>query len=260
MSRKSTREYILRKQEDYIGELNRLRKGKVLDEVCAVTGLERKYASKLLSGARAYHVRKRRGKAHGAGAEKLLEQAWNGAGCPNEKYLKVVIGKVLKDLGELQNVRGDEAAEDRRRGTARGGLERRLARGVDLFVEDAAVRREGEQAGHDAAHVVVAEIAADQAPLRQADERLRAGDRRHAVARLEHEAVQKAAGKAFGGPAGLARVGAEGGEDPAVPAEGGVRLDDGPEIGEGGGDVAVGFVHAVFFLDCPGTWNATIHH
>lgn len=53
MSRKSTREYILRKQEDYIGELNRLRKGKVLDEVCAVTGLERKYASKLLSGARA---------------------------------------------------------------------------------------------------------------------------------------------------------------------------------------------------------------
>ena len=111
MSRKSTREYILRKQEDYIGELNRLREGKVLDEVCAVTGLERKYASKLLSGARAYHERKSRGKAHGAGAEKLLEQAWNGAGCPNEKYLKVVIGKVLKDLGELQNVRGDEAAE-----------------------------------------------------------------------------------------------------------------------------------------------------
>ncbi len=109
MSRGSIREYILRKREDYIGELNRRRKGKVLDEVCAVTGLERKYASRLLSGARTYHERKSRGKAHGKGAEKLLEQAWKGAGCPNEKYLKVVIGKVLEDLGQLQNVRGDEA-------------------------------------------------------------------------------------------------------------------------------------------------------
>ena len=111
MSRGSTREYILRKQEDYIGELNRHRKSKVLDEVCAVTGLERKYASRLLSGAREYRERKSRGKAHGKGAEKLLEQAWKGAGCPNEKYLKVVIGKVLEDLGQLQNVRDDEAAE-----------------------------------------------------------------------------------------------------------------------------------------------------
>ena len=111
MSRGSIREYILRKQEDYIGEPSRRRKGRVLDEVCAVTGLERKYASRLLSGARTYRERRSRGKAHGKGAEKLLEQAWKGAGCPNEKYLKVVVGKVLEDLGQLQNVRDDEAAE-----------------------------------------------------------------------------------------------------------------------------------------------------
>ena len=111
MSRGSTREYILRKQEDYIGELNRRRKSKVLDEVCAVTGFERKYASRLLSGGREYRARKSRGKSHGQGAEKLLVQAWRAAGCPNEKYLKVVIAKVLEDLGQLQNVRCDEAAE-----------------------------------------------------------------------------------------------------------------------------------------------------
>ena len=111
MSRGSIREYILRKQEDYIGELNRRRKGKVLDEVCAVTGFERKYASRLLSGGREYRARKSRGKSYSQGAEKLLVQAWRAAGCPNEKYLKIVIAKVLEDLGQLQNVRCDEAAE-----------------------------------------------------------------------------------------------------------------------------------------------------
>ena len=35
MSRGSIREYILQKQDDYIGELNRRRKSWVLDEVCA---------------------------------------------------------------------------------------------------------------------------------------------------------------------------------------------------------------------------------
>ena len=111
MSRGSIREYILRKQDDYIGELNRRRKSKVLDEVCAVTGLERKYASRLLSGAREYRARKSRGKSHGQGAEELLAQAWRAAGCPNEKYLKVVVAKVLEDLGQLREVRRDEAAE-----------------------------------------------------------------------------------------------------------------------------------------------------
>lgn len=52
MSKAATREYILRKQEDYIGELDRRRRGRILDEVCRMTGLERKYASRLLKGSR----------------------------------------------------------------------------------------------------------------------------------------------------------------------------------------------------------------
>ena len=54
MSKAATREYILRKQEDYIGELDRRRRGRILDEVCRTTGLERKYASRLLKGSRRY--------------------------------------------------------------------------------------------------------------------------------------------------------------------------------------------------------------
>ena len=111
MSKAATREYILRKQEDYIGELDRRRRGRILDEVCRTTGLERKYASRLLKGSRRYRRRRARGKAHGAEAETLLVQAWTGAGCPNSKYLKAVIGKILEDLSELQFVRPETAAE-----------------------------------------------------------------------------------------------------------------------------------------------------
>lgn len=111
MSKTATREYILRKQEDYIGELDRRRRGRILDEVCGTTGLERKYASRLLRGTRCYRRRRGRGKAHGAEAETLLVQAWTGAGCPNSKYLKAMIGKTLEDLAELQFVRPETAAE-----------------------------------------------------------------------------------------------------------------------------------------------------
>ena len=97
MSKAATREYILRKQEDYIGELDRRRRGRILDEVCRTTGLERKYASRLLKGSRRYRRRRARGKAHGAEAETLLVQAWTGAGCPNSKYLKAVIGTLPQE-------------------------------------------------------------------------------------------------------------------------------------------------------------------
>ena len=72
MSRASTREYILRQQEDYLEELDRFKRGRILDEVCRVTGLKRKYASKLLKGTRTYSSRKDRGKTYGKEARKLL--------------------------------------------------------------------------------------------------------------------------------------------------------------------------------------------
>ena len=113
MSKRSTREYLLRIQEDYLGEWDRRKRGRLLDEACRVTGLERKYVNKILLGHREYRARKGRGKGYTPAAAALLLQAWEGAGCPCAKYLKSTIGKVLEDLGELQNVREEEARQVR---------------------------------------------------------------------------------------------------------------------------------------------------
>ena len=49
MSRRSIKEYILRKRDDYLGETPR-GKSRMLDEICRTVGLTRKYVIKLLSG------------------------------------------------------------------------------------------------------------------------------------------------------------------------------------------------------------------
>ena len=113
MSRTSIKEYILRQQEDYIGELDRTRRSRMLDEICRVTGLGRKYIIRLLRGKRTYRERPGRGKSYGAEEEKLLVEVWEGSGCLCAKYLKAVIDRWLQDLGELQNVRQEIAARVR---------------------------------------------------------------------------------------------------------------------------------------------------
>lgn len=110
MSRQSIKEYILRQQEDYIGEPNRRRRSRMLDEICRVANLGRKYVIRLLRGTRSYRVHPGRGKSYGPEEEKLLVQVWEGSGCLCAKYLKADIHRWLKDLGELQNVKPDVAA------------------------------------------------------------------------------------------------------------------------------------------------------
>ena len=80
MSRRSTKEYLLRMQEDYLGEWDRRKHGRLLDEACRVTGLSRKYINKILLGLREYRERKGRGKTYTPAAEALLIQAWDGRG------------------------------------------------------------------------------------------------------------------------------------------------------------------------------------
>ncbi|MBP5786771.1 MAG: transposase family protein, partial [Kiritimatiellae bacterium] len=111
MSRTSTKEYLHRIQEDYLGEWDRRKRGRMLDEACRVTGLDRKYVNKILLGHREYRERKGRGKGHSPAAEALLVRAWEGAGCPCAKYLKSSIDKVLADLGELENVPEEDARQ-----------------------------------------------------------------------------------------------------------------------------------------------------
>jgi len=111
MSRRSKKEYLLKMKEDYLGEWDRRKRGRLLDEAQRVTGLDRKYLNKILLGHREYRERTGRGKEYTPAAEALLVQAWEGAGCPCAKYLKSGIGKVLEDLGELQNVREEDARQ-----------------------------------------------------------------------------------------------------------------------------------------------------
>ena len=56
MSRRSIKEYILRKRDDYLGE-TQSGKHKMLDEICKTVGLTRKYVIKLLSGNIEYRER-----------------------------------------------------------------------------------------------------------------------------------------------------------------------------------------------------------
>ena len=128
MSRNAKREYILRKQEDYIGELKRSRKTRMLDEICETTGYERKYVVKLLRGGRPLREQKGRGAPYDGKARALLVKAWRVAGCPCALYLKVkaMMKAVLADLSELENVDGGAAAQVSRMSAATIG---RLLRG-----------------------------------------------------------------------------------------------------------------------------------
>lgn len=105
MSRNTKREYILRKSEDYLGEIDRSKKSRMLNEICSVVGLERKYVIKLLRGTRTYRPPKGRSKTYGKEAEGLLVDVWKGSGYLCSKYLKSQIVRLLDDLSALQNVR-----------------------------------------------------------------------------------------------------------------------------------------------------------
>lgn len=111
MSRKAAREYILCRRDDYLGEISKRRKGRILDEACRVTGLERKHVIKLLRGTLQYRERKGRGSAYTAGAAALLAEAWAGDNYPCAKYLKSHIGRVVRDLSELERVDADAAGQ-----------------------------------------------------------------------------------------------------------------------------------------------------
>ena len=121
MSRNAKREYILRKQEDYIGELKRSRKTRMLDETCETTRHERKYVNRLLLGERPLRERKGRGPSYDERAGALLAKAWRGAGCPCALYLKAMIGNVLAGLSELENVDQGVAAQVARMSAATMG-------------------------------------------------------------------------------------------------------------------------------------------
>jgi len=62
MSRKATMEYVGAKRRSYSGLQNKKAKSAAIDDFCQVTGADRKYAIRLLTGSRRYREHKGRGK------------------------------------------------------------------------------------------------------------------------------------------------------------------------------------------------------
>lgn len=96
MSRKSIKEYILRKREDYLGETFQ-RKSKILDEVCHTTGLSRKRVNKLLRGTIEYKEHKGRGKTYTGNTIDVLKAIWIEAACPCLPYFKVQMAMWIEE-------------------------------------------------------------------------------------------------------------------------------------------------------------------
>jgi hypothetical protein len=96
MSAKSRGEVLAQARLRYQGRGKRGR-SRLLDEICALCGFERKYASKLLSGQRAIagSSGRRRGGSqakYGAAERAVIQAIWFAAEQPCGKRLKAVLG------------------------------------------------------------------------------------------------------------------------------------------------------------------------
>lgn len=101
-------EYVGAKRRAYAKLKNTAVRSAALDEFCAFTGAERKYANKLLLGNRKYREHKGRGKTYSPDAEALLLRLWRESGSMTPQYLVTVVERQMSAMGELEHV--DEVA------------------------------------------------------------------------------------------------------------------------------------------------------
>lgn len=97
MSRNSRDEYLITMRSRYARQPSRGRRSRVIDEFCEVTGHERKYAIKLLSGRRGPKAPTRASKppgrppAYGAAEKEVLLAIWRDAEMPCGKRLVAML-------------------------------------------------------------------------------------------------------------------------------------------------------------------------
>ena len=111
MSRKATMEYVGAKRRAYAKLKNKKAKGAALDEFCALTGAERKYAIKLLTGSRKYREHKGRSKSRTPESEELFMRLWRASGRMCPQYLVAVAHRQMDALRELEHVEPAAAEE-----------------------------------------------------------------------------------------------------------------------------------------------------
>jgi len=100
-------------------------KGALLDEFCALTGLHRKHALRMLNASPARH-RRRRGhpRAYSMDAVRLLTRIWKLAGKPCGKLLKPILAEILSSLRRHETL--DEALAKELLKMSPSTLDRRL--------------------------------------------------------------------------------------------------------------------------------------
>ena len=119
-------EYVGAKRRAYAGLKTKEQKTAAIGEFCLITGAERKYAIKLLTGSRRYRERKGRGKTYTPAAEALLLRLWRASGRMTPRYLATVLGRQMDALRELEHV--DDAAAGQVLGMSASTMERVLRR------------------------------------------------------------------------------------------------------------------------------------
>ena len=91
MSKEATREYVVRTRIRYKAMTGKRAKGRVLDEFCATTGMERKHAIKVLRAPGDPPERRGRKPTYGPEESNALKDMWMAAGQPCSKLMKPVM-------------------------------------------------------------------------------------------------------------------------------------------------------------------------
>ena len=96
MSKEATREYVVRTRIRYRAMTGKRAKGRVLDEFCATTGLERKHAIKVLRAPGDPAERRGRTSTYGPDEYNVLREIWMRAGQPCSKLMRPVMDGYVK--------------------------------------------------------------------------------------------------------------------------------------------------------------------
>ena len=97
MGREATAEYLATMRARYLGA-DRGAKGRLLDEMCAVTGWHRKAVIRAISRKPAARVPQRRGRARPTGVVAALRQSWEAADRPCGKRLAPFLDELVGAL------------------------------------------------------------------------------------------------------------------------------------------------------------------
>ena len=115
MSKEATKEYILRVRERYMGMKTKRAKGRVLNEFCETTELERKHSIKLLRGRKEPLMKSGRKPVYGPDVADVLKKIWLEANQPCSKLMHPVLACYLTSYEKAHgifsaNVRGQVLA------------------------------------------------------------------------------------------------------------------------------------------------------